>query len=211
MRIIPAILTNSVDDLKQQVDRLTPYFQHFQVDIADGKFVPDLTVSLVEIKNDFSNLTFTQPVTFDFDLLVEDVGAALTEIDNLSTKLKTETVLIHNLDSFISKPNMGIAIDPQISVETIKQRFDFNSIPVIQIMSVIPGAQGRAFIPETLHKIEQLRKSGYKNKIYLDGGINNETIPLILSSQFQPDILCVGSYLSKTVELEQRVNELRKI
>lgn len=198
MKIIPAILTNSADDLKQQVDHLTPHFQYFQVDVMDKEFLQGIQTVLTDF-------IAQKKLIFDLDLLAETL---LVEAEKTNL---FQTIFVHDLDSFVAKPNMGIAIDPQISVEAIKQRFDIHSISVIQIMSVTPGAQGRAFIPETLHKIEQLRKAGYRNKVYLDGGINNETIPLILSNQYQPDALCVGSYLSKAEDLQQRVNELRKI
>ena len=68
MKIIPAILTNSADELRQQVERFLPYFQHFQIDVADGKFVPDLTISLEEIKTTLLGMTPSSPFTFDFDL-----------------------------------------------------------------------------------------------------------------------------------------------
>lgn len=204
MKVIPALLVKTSEELTQQIDKLVLYFQHFQIDIADGKFVPEKTITL----EDISSLSIQSSLSFDFDLLVGDVTAALNEIDKLSQKIAVKTIFIHNLDSFNLQPNAGIAIDPQISVDTIKQKFDLNSIPVIQVMSVVPGAQGRAFIPETLNKIEQLRKTGYRNKIYLDGGINNETLPTILEKEYRPDVLCIGSYLTHAENIEERVKQL---
>ncbi len=210
MKIIPALLVKTPEELESQIEKLSSYFQHFQIDIADGKFVPEKTITLEEIAN-IASLR-TQPLlSFDFDLLVSDITAALNGIDKISQQIKVDMIFIHNLDSFNPKPNAGIAIDPPISVDTIKQEFDLNSIPVIQIMSVIPGAQGRAFIPETLYKIEQLRNAGYRNKIYLDGAINNQTIPLIMEKQFRPDILCIGSYLTQAKNIEERAKILGKI
>lgn len=207
MKVIPTLLVKTPGELIQQINKLEPYFQHFQVDIADGKFVPEKTITLEDLFN-ISGLSAQSTLFFDFDLLVDDVTTALNEIDKLAHQIKVDIIFIHNLDSFNLQPNAGIAIDPQISVDTIKQKFDLNSISVIQIMSVIPGAQGRAFIPETLYKIEQLRKAGYRSKIYLDGGINNETIPVILEKEYRPDVICVGSYLTHAENVEERVKQL---
>ncbi len=210
MKISPALLVKTPKELATQIDKLSPYFKHFQIDIADGKFVPEKTITLEQILN-ISFFSFISSLSFDFDLLVYDVTAALNECDKLAQQIKVDKIFIHKLDSFNPRPNAGVAIDPQISVETIKQKFDLSSIPAIQIMSVIPGAQGRAFIPETLNKIEQLKNAGYRSQIYLDGAINNRTIPLILEKEYRPDILCVGSYLTKAANLEERVRELKLI
>ena len=211
MRVIPAILVNTAEELIQQVDKLSSYFQSFQIDIADGEFVPKKTISLAEAGDALSRITVDKMLTIDFDLMINDVAGAINEIDKLSQKLKVGTIFIHNLNVFNPRPNLGIAIDPQIAIETIIQRFDLNTLPAIQIMSVIPGAQDRAFIPETLNKIERLRKAGYRNKIYLDGGINEKSLVTILEKQFRPDILCIGSYLTRAENLEERVSKLRQI
>jgi pentose-5-phosphate-3-epimerase len=80
-------------------------------------------------------------------------------------------------------------------------------------MSVNPGRQGQPFLLETLKKIEQLRLLGYRNKIFLDGGINEKTIPEILAQKFLPDVLCPGSFLTKADEkdLSKRVDYLFNI
>ena len=48
-----------------------------------------------------------------------------------------------------------------------------------------------------LKKINVLRKLGYAGEILIDGGINDQTISQIDKNQKKPDILCVGSYLTK--------------
>lgn len=211
MEIMPALLVDTADEFLRQIKNLSPFFKHFQVDIADGKFVPDKTITLEEVETAISNPACPLGLTFDFDLLVKDVKTALEQIDKIKQQASVETVFIHNLEAFNVRPNLAIAIDPQVSVETIKQRFDLSSLPAIQVMSVIPGAQGRAFIPETLDKIGQLRKAAYKNKIYLDGGINNQTTPIIIGKQYRPDFLCIGSYLTHAENPEERVKQLNNL
>ncbi len=211
MQVIPAILVDTAEELIQQVDKLSSYFQHFQIDIADGEFVPKKTISLAEAGDALSHISVNKALAVDFDLMINDVAGAINEIDKLFQKVKVDTIFIHNLNSFDLRPNLGIAIDPQITIETIIQRFDLNLFPGIQIMSVVPGKQGGAFIPETLHKIEKLRKAGYKNKIYLDGGINEKSLPIILESQSRPDILCIGGYLTRAENLEERMSKLRQV
>lgn len=211
MKIIPAMLVKTPEELSDQIEKLTPYFSHFQVDIADGKFVPDQTISLSDVSAVIAKLANPSSFTFDFDLLVVDVAVALEEIYKIKEKTNVDTIFIHNLDVFNVRPNLAIAIDLPINVETIAQRFDLNSLPSIQVMSVIPGAQGRAFIPETLNKIEQLKKAGYRGKIYLDGAINNTTLPQIIEKEYRPDVLCIGSYLTHAENVEERVKQLNSL
>lgn len=69
-------------------------------------------------------------------------------------------------------------------------------------MSVIPGAQGKPFIEYTVNKVEQLRVLGYRSNIFLDGAVNNKTLPIINSYKFKPDFICPGSFLAKAKEEE---------
>ena len=128
-----------------------------------------------------------------------------SEIDKLLALSKTiaiHTVFVHlipfekkKLKSNTLPFTLGIVLSPDDDVsahwETIK------SFKAIQIMSVQPGFQGAPFLSHTLNKIIELREKEYKGKIYLDGGINEKTIPIILKNHSLPDALCVGSYLKE--------------
>jgi pentose-5-phosphate-3-epimerase len=78
------------------------------------------------------------------------------------------------------------------------------SFPAIQIMTIHPGPQGQAFIPKQLERINELRISGYKGKIVVDGSMNPTSLQHILSlpSTYHPDIVCIGSYLSRAPDQE---------
>ena len=75
-------------------------------------------------------------------------------------------------------------------------------------MSVTPGVQGNPFLPKTLNKIEQLRDLGYRKKIFLDGAVNDKTIPIINKLKYKPDVICPGSFLTKAKDLEKNVKYL---
>jgi pentose-5-phosphate-3-epimerase len=78
-------------------------------------------------------------------------------------------------------------------------------------MSVTPGVQGNPFFPETLVKIEQLRLLGYRNKIFLDGAVNDKTLLIINKLKYKPDVICPGSFLTKAKDLEKNVEYLNKL
>ena len=219
MIIFPSILEKTPEELFLQIQKLSKYYSYFQIDIADGIYVPNKTVQIEDILR--SGLIEAGPLsdkTFEFHLMVKDYEKGVEQLLELKKFLDIKTVLINtslspniqDLKSKIHEFSFALVLNPEDSVETIKTKYDLSKIPLIQIMSVIPGAQGNSFIQESLQKIEQLRDANYRNKISLDGGINEKTIPVILSQNYLPDILCPGSFLTRADNIEERVAYLRK-
>lgn len=212
MKIMPAPLELTVEDLRIQLVRLTPYFKSFQIDVADGEFVPNKTVQLEEIA---SVLPLFPDIVVDFHLMVNDWNRELDSIDAM-IDTTVRYVLIHSKtdpapEVFTNVPEnyrLGLVINPDEDVETIVQKYDLSQIPAIQIMTVIPGKQGQPFIESSLNKIEQLRRAGYKLDIIIDGAVNTKTLPLILSRTFVPDYAGIGSFLTKSKNLAKTISEL---
>lgn len=219
MKVIPALLTNSVDDLFAQIDRLLPFYNHFQIDIADGKFVPNTTVQTQDI------LSFLKKpgerytsITLDFHLMVTDWEHELQIIKKINHHISLDIIFIHysvlkkNKD-IINKPSkntIGIVLNPEDDISDLDREYSLNTISAIQIMSVNPGFQGSPFLPETLQKIEYLKRKDYKGKIYLDGGVNKETLSVINTMKHKPDYLGIGSFLSKADDIQERVAFLKQ-
>lgn len=219
MQIIPSILERDAGEFIKQIQRLTPYFNHFQIDIADGIFVPNKTIQIEELVAIFTdNRKLTTNNCFDFHLMVKDWQKEIKKIRQLAELAKINNILVHfsvltdnRYLTTDSSTNIGLVINPSETVNDIKSKFNLNDFPIIQLMSVVPGFQGASFIPQTLNKIEQLRHENYRHKIYLDGGINQVTIPLIMKPQNKPDALCIGSFITKADNLAARIEYLRNI
>lgn len=220
MIVFPSILEKTAGEYISQIQKLSKYYSHFQIDIADGIFVSNKTAQIEEIQpilqsNDFP--TFSH-LSFEFHLMVQDYKTNIKKIIELKKIINIDLVLIHaslhpdieHLTSNIKDLLFGLVLNPEDSVKTIKTEYNLQKVPVIQIMSINPGAQGNPFIPESLQKVEPLRNTNYKNIISLDGGINESTIPYICSREFQPDILCPGSFLTRAENLEERVKYLKE-
>lgn len=215
MIVVPAPLETSIDTFVSNVQRLSHYYSRFQVDIADGKFVPNVTIQIVDFIKEYSN--FPNHLQYDFHLMVEDPLWHISQLQNLS-KSNLGVVLIHAsvFPSYkllvTTYPHMkfGLVLNPEDSVESVEQSF-IKTLSSIQIMTVIPGFQGQPFIPNMLHKIEQLRNRGFSGEILIDGAVNKDTLPTILNLSHKPDILGIGSFLTKAddVMLAKRVEFLR--
>ena len=216
MYIIPSLVEKTPEDLFAVMQKLSLYYQQFQVDIEDGIFVSNKTLFVSDIQRYLLNNAPPENLVYDFHLMVKEYEKEIEKIDTLKNTVDIHSILVHtslqpNYEMLHDKYpyfTFGLVINPEDKIEDIAVHFDLSIIPIIQIMTINPGPQGQPFIPEALQKIEQLRNKGFKNKIYLDGAINEKTIPIINALKYKPDVLCPGSFLTRTNALEERVNFL---
>lgn len=203
MKVVPALLEQDVEIQKNQLLSLSAYYSRFQIDIADNIFVPNRTTQIDELHNSsFFNLV--SEVLFDFHLMVADPYKHI-ELTKLLPKKRVGTILIHkavfpSYDRLIAdypQFKFGLVLNPEDDVLGLDEHL-LERLPSIQVMTITPGFQGSSFIEDLLNKIEQLRTRGYRGEILIDGAVNEKTLPIILSKKYVPDILGIGSYLTKS-------------
>lgn len=219
MQICPSMPEPTMDSLAKTINRLSPFYNYFQIDICDGIYVSNYTVQIDEIIKGFCKFNNCQSLSFDFHLMVSDYEKNIFKINQLNKLINIKNIFIHysavkdfmkNISELSSLP-IGLTLNPQDQVDDFTRHYNLNNVPTIQIMSVTPGVQGNPFIPETLKKIEQLKVLGYRNKIFLDGAVNDKTIPFINKQKYKPDVVCPGSFLTKAKDLEKNVKYLEKL
>jgi len=92
----------------------------------------------------------------------------------------------------------GVAINPHTPVEILKNIL--KDIDLVCMMSVNPGFGGQKFIPQTLHKIKELRQmidqSGSGAMIEIDGGVTLENAGDIVKAG--ADVLVAGNTVFKS-------------
>lgn len=205
MKIIPAVLEKNLVDFEKQLNYFCQNFNQIQIDISDGLYTPQKTIDILELNklnSDFSN------IIFDFHLMVKNPSVEIRKIKNL-LNMKVNVVLIHvdqieNLE--INEPvNIGTVLNPEHSVSDYFEII--SEYPYVQIMTVSPGFQGQEFLEKNLLKIRELREQGFSGQIFLDGGINDQYLPLIIKGEFKPDYLCIGNYLKTSTEDKLRLFE----
>jgi pentose-5-phosphate-3-epimerase len=151
--------------------------------------------------------------------MVIDYEHSTELIDQIKSLIRIDTVFIHTSlhphYSLLQKKyplfRIGLVINPEEDVISIHNSYDFKTISLIQLMTIHPGPQGQPFIHDALNKIEQLQNCGFLGKIYIDGAINETTIPLLKPFLRKSDVLCPGSYLAKSPaeDLKRRVDFLQ--
>jgi len=219
MQILPAVLEKDGKSFVRQIKDLSHYFQAFQIDVSDGKLTKNKTVQIEEIIDSiYKEKLNIKHLTFDFHLMVYNYKDEIEKIKKLSKLVNVGYILIHRaanppLDYLTSNRDFssGLVLDVKDVVSDLPKKYDLSLIPIIQIMTVNIGYQGTPFLTKMLEKIDELRELDYKNKIYLDGGINNQTIPLILNRKCRPDGLGIGSFLTRSENLKKTVSYLKSL
>lgn len=218
MQVMPTILEKNKKNFEYQLQHLSPYFNHFHIDIADQIFVNNKTISIKETASAV-NIINNNNLLFDFHLMVKDYESYVKEIFKISKLIKIKRVFIHlsvnpdlqKLKKIYPEFSFGIVLSPEDRVKTIEQKIDIKDINSILIMTVNPGFQGSAFIQDMLIKVEQAKNTYVNKTILVDGGVNSKTLSDIVLKRHRPDILCVGSFLTKTKDIKTSIESLKAV
>jgi ribulose-phosphate 3-epimerase len=158
----------------------------FQVDVMDGRFVPNITFGPLAIES----LRPLTRLTIEAHLMVEPPEDFIERF----AKAGADTIIVHqeataHLHRAIQQihhlgKKAGVAINPSTPASTLSEIL--GSVQLVLIMTVNPGFGGQDFIPETLSKIRQVRNAiqerGLDCEIEADGGINHQTARLVVEA-----------------------------
>lgn len=208
-QIIPAILTESFEELRRQIRKIDGLFPFVQLDIMDGKFVHKISFQDVEKIPDIGT-----DLKYELHLMVNDPIKEMQKWE----KVKNVFRVIAHIESpgdiekawiEAKKQNweFGIALNPNTPLEKLKPHLD--CIDLVLFLTVYPGRQGAPFQAGVLTKISEYLKLGAKPKCAVDGGINKETI--VNFKSLPVDTLCVGSALMLAPDLEKSYLELNEL
>ena len=157
-----------------------------QVDVMDGRFVPNITFGPGIVQA----LRPLVKVTLDVDLMIVEPERHLAAFadagaDRLTVHHEACTHP-HRVLRRIRELGVqaGMAIGPGTSLSVLEELL--NQVDLIQIMTVDPGWGGQPFLRSQLDKIRRLRATlntrGLEVPIAVDGGINPTTAPLVVSA-----------------------------
>lgn len=180
-------------------------------DVMDGMFVRNISFGEPVLKS-VSKL-ITLPV--DAHLMIMD---PIRYIDNYAD-LGVNGITFHfeaasDTQTVIDKIRSrnlraGLSVKPATPVSMIIPYL--HSVDMVLVMTVEPGFGGQVFLPETLHKVKELRKYIDDNKldviIQVDGGINKETSAMV--RECGADVLVSGSYIFNAEDMSEAVRSLR--
>jgi ribulose-phosphate 3-epimerase len=157
-----------------------------QVDVMDGRFVPNITFGALAIEA-------IRPLT-RLPLEAHLMVAKPEKFIETYARAGADTIIVHqeatpHLHRAIQQihalgKNAGVAINPATPALMISEVLAM--VELVLVMTVNPGFGGQEFIPETLPKIRQVRNAiqqrGLKCEIEVDGGIDETTAPQVVEA-----------------------------
>lgn len=191
----PSLMTMDLDKFKEQITFLNDKVDSYHIDIMDGHYVPNITLSpwfIEELRKitDLpmsAHLMVTNPslwVQQLVDMKCEWICMHAEVLDGLAFRLIDQ---IHDADL-----KAGIVLNPETPIEMLFPYIEL--LDKITIMTIDPGFAGQRFIESTLDKIVALRElreeKGYNYVIEMDGSSNRKSFKRIDAAG--PDIYIVG-------------------
>ena len=169
------------------------------IDVMDGHFVPPVTYGQPVI----TSIRKCSKLPFDVHLMVEKPESCIESFAQSGADWITfhveatahSDLCVQKIHSLGKKA--GVAICPSTPVSAIEHLLPL--VDLVLVMAVNPGWGGQKLIPYTLDKVRKLadiqREKNYSYQISVDGGINNETLALVLEAG--TDIVVSGSSFFK--------------
>jgi len=199
--IVPAIIAKNFRDLKKKAQLVSPYVDWIQIDVMDGKFVPNETWNEPEkLKKLLKQLPLG--IKIEAHLMVKNPYLAFSKWiaggckrvivhwESLGIDKREELKKIIE-KSKKAKREIGLAFNPETPWQEAKEFISKKEINLVLLMSVLPGFSGQEFKKGTLDKIASLRKFSQSIKIGIDGGVNGKTGKFAVIAG--ANILVVGS------------------
>ncbi len=203
MKFYPALLSDSLETIAHQLEvaRSLPQVKLVQVDILDGLFADNLTVSLGDLTTlDFGDLKL------DLHLMVEEPVDYVYELLDGSFSVPTRSVIaqverMSFQDQYVKElkdhqVKVGISLDLFTPLTEIEEQI-FPDLDQIQLMAVEAGFQAQKLNELIYQKVTDLKQSltdrRLQCEIIVDGGVKLDNLKKL--KQAGADAVAVGSML----------------
>lgn len=195
VKFSPSLMTMDLDKFKEQITFLNHHVDSYHIDIMDGHYVPNITLSPWFI----DELRKISDVSVSVHLMVTDpsfwVGQCIdAKAEWICMHAEVLNGLAFRLIDQIHDAGLkvGIVLNPETPIDIMFAYLEL--VDKVTIMTVDPGFAGQRFIEGALNKIVELRQlreeKGYTYLIEIDGSSNRQTFGRIHKAN--PDIYIVG-------------------
>lgn len=199
---------NSLYDSKKTVDLINETSADaIHVDLIDGIYAGTKNFDINHLPEIFKDNR--KPI--DIHMMVNRPSGYLNDL----LKLKPICIYIHpstepsafgllnELNNYGIK--RGLVINPDEKIPSFSHYFPY--VDRVLLMSVVPGKGGQKFLDNTKDRLQELISFKKDNdfEIYVDGGINDETIKEVLNA----DGVISGSYICMNKDFENQIMKLK--
>ena len=206
-QIIPSLIAKSQKELEKRFDRVKNCSKVFHLDIMDGKFVKNKSLS-------FDFKLPKKQFKYEAHLMIKKPEKWIKKNWKKSNliifhveSLKNEAE-VKNLIKLIKskRKKVGISINPKTKIKKIINYL--NLIDRVLVMTVVPGRYGAKFLPDVLKKVKEIKKLKPKLNVEIDGSVNLKTINR--ASNSGANLFVVGSFLQESKNPKKAIGNLKK-
>jgi len=206
-QIIPAILTDKVEIFEKYLRQVEKYTDIIHLDICDGIFAPQKTITAEDIKN------IKTEAKYAVHLMVQDPTAEIERWYNFPNikriifhfeVAKIPATIIHHIEAYGFKA--GVAVNPETTLDDIRA-VGFQA-DLALFLSVRPGLQGQKIIPEVIEKIRAFKTEHPHIPIAIDGGVHEEKLKQL--TDLNLDYIVMGSEIFNHPNPGEHLKELQQ-
>jgi len=204
----PSLMCMNLLKLEEQIKFLNTKASFYHVDIMDGHYVKNITLSPDFIRQIRDIVT----IPIDAHLMVEEPSYYVDLVLEAGADMITPHAEIINREAFriINKIKergrmVGVVLNPATPLEYIKHYIHL--LDKITILTVDPGFAGQKFIPEMLDKIREAKRlkeeKGYSYLIEVDGSVNKKTFKVLKEAGTEVFILGSSGLFNNHPDIEK--------
>ena len=214
MIVSPSLLSADFANLAPDIEMINnSEADYLHLDVMDGVFVPNISFGF-PVMNAVAKVC-KKPL--DVHLMIVEPQNWISQVRDTGAEFmcfhQEACTHIHRTVQAIRQAGMrpGISICPATPVALLEDIIE--DVDQVLIMSVNPGFGGQKFIESSLKKVRQLRQMihscGSKAIIEVDGGVNDQTGPLL--AEAGADMVVAGNYVFKSPDPLAAIRLLRSL
>lgn len=213
----PSLMCMDLTYFREQIHLLNTRADRYHVDVMDGHYVKNMTLSpfFIEQLRKLTNLPIDvhlmaeHPQEFLIDACI-DAGATMICLHPEVVQKDAFRIIRHIHQR---KCDVGFVLNPATPVAALDSFIHL--IDRVTIMTIDPGFAGQPFIKEMLQKIKQVRDikkhGGYSFSIEVDGSCNESTFRLLAEAGNEIYIIGTSGLFGLHKELDTAWERMKQI